>query len=85
MVSISGTFLRLLLTYLLPLCVFLLSQSALIDVIMALAEKDRCPLYEAWQQTRFHDQKAENRIMAALASRSKFELFDLTTPEPRHD
>ena len=36
-------------------------------------------------QTRFHDQKAENRIMAALASRSKFELVDLTTPEPRHD
>jgi hypothetical protein len=54
------------------------------EMIIALAEKDRCPLYEAWQhlmQTRF--QNAENRILAGLASSSKFELVDLTTPEPR--
>jgi len=40
------------------------------DMIISLAEKDRCPLYKAWQhlmQTRFH------------------ELVDLTTPEPRRD
>ena len=58
------------------------------DMIITLAEKDYCPLYKAWQhlmQTRFHDQKTENRIMARPASCSKFELVDLTTPEPRHD
>jgi hypothetical protein len=57
-------------------------------MIIALAEKDRCPLYKAWQhlmQTRFHDQKTENRIMARPASCSKFELVDLSTPEPRRD
>jgi hypothetical protein len=36
-------------------------------------------------QTRFDGQKAENHIMADLASCSKFELVDLTTPEPRYD
>jgi hypothetical protein len=58
------------------------------DMIIALAEKARCSLYEAWQnfmQTRFHGQRAENRIMAGPASRSKFELVNLTAPEPRHD
>jgi hypothetical protein len=57
-------------------------------MIIALAEKDRCSLHEAWQHlmlTRFHDQKAENCIIAGPASRSKFELADLTTPEPRHN
>jgi hypothetical protein len=52
------------------------------DMIIALAEKDRCPLYEAWQQlmqTRFQV------LEAGSASRSKFELVDLTTPEPRRD
>jgi hypothetical protein len=42
------------------------------DMIIALADKDRCPLYKAWQHlmhTRFHDQKAENHIMARQASR----------------
>jgi hypothetical protein len=36
-------------------------------------------------QTRFHDQKTKNRIIARPASCSKFELVDLTTPEPRRD
>jgi hypothetical protein len=58
------------------------------EMIIALAEKDRCPRYKAWQhlmQTPFHDQKAKNRIKAGPASCSKFELVDLTTPEPRRD
>jgi hypothetical protein len=40
------------------------------DMIVTLAEKDRCPLYKTWQhliQTHFH------------------ELVDLTMSEPRHD
>jgi hypothetical protein len=52
------------------------------DMIIALAEKDRCPFYEAWQhlmQTHFQV------LEAGSASRSKFELVDLTTPEPRRN
>ena len=51
------------------------------EMIIALA-KDHCPLYKAWQhlmRTRFEVLKAGS------ASRSKFELVDLTTPEPRRD
>jgi hypothetical protein len=44
-------------------------------MIIALAEKDNCRLYKAWQylmRTRFHVIEAENRV-------------DLTTLEPRRD
>jgi hypothetical protein len=36
-------------------------------------------------QTCFYNQKAENYIIASLASCLKFELVDLTTPKPRHN
>jgi len=51
-------------------------------MIIALAKKDHCPLYKAWQhlmRTRFEV------LEAGSASRSKFELVDLTMPEPRRD
>src|ERR1700722_8091676 len=41
------------------------------EMIIALAQKDRCPLYEAWRHL--------------MRTRSKFELVDLTTPEPKHN
>jgi hypothetical protein len=52
------------------------------EMIIALAEKDSSLLYKAWQhlmQTRFEV------LEAGSASSSKFELVDLTTPEPRRD
>lgn len=49
------------------------------EVIIALAEKHRCPLYEAWQhltQTSFHVREAENRQVVALTE--DHETIDLT-------
>ena len=59
------------------------------EMIIALARKDGCRLYKAWQhlmQTRFQeaDQRAQEEQQARQAH-SKFELVDLTTPEPRHN
>lgn len=49
------------------------------EMITALAEKERCPLYEAWQrlmQTRFHVREAENRQVVDLSK--DHEVIDLT-------
>jgi len=50
-------------------------------MIIALAEKNRCFLYQAWQhlmRTRFQGPEVGS-------ASSKVELVDLTTPEPTHD
>jgi hypothetical protein len=49
-------------------------------MIIALAEKDHCPLYEAWQhlmQIRFHVREAENRQVVDLTKDR--EVIDLTS------
>jgi hypothetical protein len=49
------------------------------EMIIALAEKNGCPLYEAWQylmQTRFHVREAEDRQVVDLTN--DHEVINLT-------